>query len=98
GLAFSYFEAAYGIGSIIGPALGGYLANPVQQFPSLFGSSTLFRRFPYLLPCLVSSTVSILGFFIGLIFLEETLPSLRMKNELKKNKKGGLKNADSRNR
>lgn len=78
GRAFSYWESAYGLGSIIGPMFGGLLVNPVERFPYLFGSSLLFKRFPYLLPCIVSSTVSIIGAVIGFVYLEESAPSFAL--------------------
>ncbi|KAL3623296.1 hypothetical protein CASFOL_032112 [Castilleja foliolosa] len=48
-------STAWGTGLIIGPALGGYLAQPAEKFPGIFASESLFGRFPYLLPCLVIS-------------------------------------------
>jgi MFS family permease len=72
GQAFAYWESAYGLGTIFGPMLGGILVNPTVRFPWLFGDSTFFIENPYLFPCMVSSFVSLLGAFIGYIFLEET--------------------------
>ncbi|KAL3629947.1 Protein ZINC INDUCED FACILITATOR 1 [Castilleja foliolosa] len=55
-LGLSAVSTAWGTGLIIGPALGGYLAqNPAEKFPGIFASDSLFGRFPYLLPCLVIS-------------------------------------------
>lgn len=76
GRAFSYWESAYGMGTIVGPMLGGFLANPVQQFPTLFGNSELFKTFPYLFPCLISSFISLLGATVGYIYMEETCPAI----------------------
>jgi hypothetical protein len=59
----------------VGPALGGMLAKPAETMPFLFGNSILFKKYPYLLPCLVASSFSIVGVFIGFYFLEETLTS-----------------------
>ncbi|KAI8899288.1 major facilitator superfamily domain-containing protein [Globomyces pollinis-pini] len=73
GLAFAYWESAFGLGTIIGPMLGGLLVNPVEQYPSLFGQSQLFRDYPYLLPCLVGSIFSVMGSFLGVFLLQETL-------------------------
>ena len=74
GQAFSYWESAYGLGSIFGPVLGGLLVNPVKQFPSLFEGNVLFTEYPYLLPCMVSSVISVVGAAIGFIYMEETSP------------------------
>ncbi|KAL2912472.1 hypothetical protein HK105_208044 [Polyrhizophydium stewartii] len=73
GIAFAYWESAFGIGTIVGPILGGFLVDPVGQFPGIFGGCELLRKFPYLFPCLVSSAISLLGALIGYWYLAETL-------------------------
>eukprot|EP00842_Homolaphlyctis_polyrhiza_P005284 jgi/Hompol1/5757/HPOL_004681-RA len=82
GQAFAYWEAAFGIGTIFdvvlihicaGPVLGGLLVNPAEQYPGLFGKIELFKRFPYLFPCLVSAVISLIGAALGYVYLEETL-------------------------
>jgi len=55
------------------PILGGLLADPATQYPSLFGDFQLFIDYPYALPCLVGSVVSGVGAIAGFLFLEETL-------------------------
>eukprot|EP00842_Homolaphlyctis_polyrhiza_P001507 jgi/Hompol1/2357/HPOL_005965-RA len=70
--AFSIFGLMFGVGMIVGPMLGGFLADPATNFPSVFGGIKLFVDNPYLLPCLVSATVSIGGFCVGVLFLPET--------------------------
>ncbi|KAJ3034997.1 hypothetical protein HDV00_004408 [Rhizophlyctis rosea] len=75
--AFSMFGFWSSIGGIIGPILGGYLSNPVDKYPSLFGQSTFFRAFPYFLPCLIAAFVGIAGFVASYVCLEETLPTRR---------------------
>ncbi|KAL4572719.1 hypothetical protein LXL04_019501 [Taraxacum kok-saghyz] len=71
-LGLSAISTSWGIGLIIGPALGGYLAQPAEKFPSLVSSDSLFGRFPYLLPCLC---ISIFAFFVTIaaFWLPETL-------------------------
>lgn len=58
--------------SIIGPALGGALAQPCESYPSLFARNTIFDRFPFLLPNLVCAVILAIGVTIGILFLEET--------------------------
>ena len=58
--------------SILGPALGGSLAQPCESYPSIFKRDTLFDRFPFLLPNLVCSVILACGVVIGVLFLEET--------------------------
>ena len=58
--------------SILGPALGGALAQPVQTYPSLFAPGSLFDEYPFLLPNLVCVAILGCGLVIGILFLEET--------------------------
>lgn len=59
----------------IGPGIGGYLCNPVDHFPSLFGGNEFLKEYPYFLPCFVSSIGSFIGFILGYFFLEESNPA-----------------------
>ncbi|KAG0001791.1 hypothetical protein BGZ79_004143 [Entomortierella chlamydospora] len=70
--AFSIFGFAWGIGMIVGPVLGGYLANPAKNFPEIFGNWQFFIEYPYFLPCFVAAVGSVVGFIVGYFFLEET--------------------------
>jgi hypothetical protein len=58
--------------SILGPSLGGALAQPCVNYPGLFPPGTIFEKFPYLLPNLVCTVVVLCGLMIGILFLEET--------------------------
>ncbi|KAK3136056.1 hypothetical protein QOZ80_5BG0427450 [Eleusine coracana subsp. coracana] len=71
-LGLSVVSTAWGLGVIIGPAIGGYLAQPVKQYPHLFHENSAFGRFPYLLPCLCISVFAIFVFIIC-AWLPETL-------------------------
>ena len=57
--------------------MGGFLANPVSNYPAVFGSNELFTKFPYLLPCLVCSCISFTGLVLGYFLLDETLDASR---------------------
>uniref|UniRef100_A0A7S1U2V0 Major facilitator superfamily (MFS) profile domain-containing protein n=1 Tax=Phaeomonas parva TaxID=124430 RepID=A0A7S1U2V0_9STRA len=72
---FSFLMVAYGVGVIIGPALGGFLADPAEQHPEWAAlQAPLWRRFPYLLPCVVAAALLAVVWFVTLVFAEETLP------------------------
>ncbi len=66
--------------SILGPALGGALAQPCVNYPDWFARGTLFDRYPFLLPNLVCAVILGFGVLIGILFLKET-------HEQKKNKR-----------
>ncbi|OMO67509.1 Tetracycline resistance protein, TetA/multidrug resistance protein MdtG [Corchorus capsularis] len=71
-LALSVVSTSRGIGLIIGPAIGGFFAQPAEKYPNVFAKSSIFGRFPYFLPCLIIS-VSAVGVLIACKWLPETL-------------------------
>lgn len=44
--AFSYLPICYSLGSLIGPAIGGSLSDPVQHIP-IFRHSEFLKEYPY---------------------------------------------------
>ena len=86
--AFLLLPACFNIGTLIGPVLGGFLADPVTNYPGLLGPGSALggengvqwlKRWPYALPNILSA-----GFLFGaalLVFLnlEETLEILKEK-------------------
>ncbi|KAH7395564.1 major facilitator superfamily domain-containing protein [Cadophora sp. MPI-SDFR-AT-0126] len=80
--AFLLFPMTFNIGVIIGPILGGLLANPAGTYPEAFGHINFFIHYPYALPNIVSAfflICSTLGVFFG---LAETLGSIRHHEDL----------------
>ncbi|KAL8162042.1 hypothetical protein V2J09_013531 [Rumex salicifolius] len=71
-LGLSTISTAWSIGLIIGPALGGLLAQPAEKYPNIFSKESLFGRFPYFLPCLCISVFA-LGVSFSTFWLEESL-------------------------
>ena len=71
--AFSILPLVWTIGSIIGPGLGGALANPAAKYPQTFGNSRFFNQYPFALPNLVASLFFLVGLSAGFLFLKETL-------------------------
>ncbi|KAJ2014975.1 hypothetical protein GGI09_007031 [Coemansia sp. S100] len=63
----------WNVGSVTGSAIGGIFADPARMFPGVFGGIKIFIMFPYLLPCLIGSTVTLVGLFSGLFVVKETL-------------------------
>ncbi|KAG8629004.1 hypothetical protein KVT40_002869 [Elsinoe batatas] len=70
--AFSIMPSIWCLGSIVGAAIGGTLADPVRNYPEYFSPHGIFARCPYLLPNLICCAVVIFCMIVGLLFLEET--------------------------
>ena len=78
-------------GVIIGPILGGVLANPVASYPRVFGDNSIFggtdgvwwmKHWPYALPNLMSA-VFLFSAATGVLFgLEEVRSQNRQPHEL----------------
>ncbi|KAL2518080.1 Protein ZINC INDUCED FACILITATOR-LIKE 1 [Abeliophyllum distichum] len=71
-VGLSAVSTAWGTGLIIGPALGGFLAQPAEKYPAIFASDSIFGRFPYFLPCLIISLFALLV-TIACFWIPETL-------------------------
>ncbi|KAK6140485.1 hypothetical protein DH2020_025766 [Rehmannia glutinosa] len=78
-LGLSAVSTAWGTGLIIGPALGGFLAQSAEKFPGIFASDSLFARFPYLLPCLIISLFAAIV-TVACFWIPETLHTHNTKN------------------
>ncbi|KZO95896.1 MFS general substrate transporter [Calocera viscosa TUFC12733] len=70
--AFSFFAFSGNIGIFLGPLIGGALSKPAEQYPALFGWSTLLKEYPYVLPCIVCGGLAAVAAVINLIWLKET--------------------------
>lgn len=67
--AFLLFPMCFNIGVIIGPILGGLLADPAGSYPKIFGHNKFLQKFPYAPPNLLSAFFlfsAALGVFFGL--------------------------------
>ncbi|KAF7771077.1 hypothetical protein Agabi119p4_7051 [Agaricus bisporus var. burnettii] len=71
--AFAYNSLAWASGGTLGPFVGGLLARPAEQFPSIFGDNAFLKKHPYFLPCAVPATYSACAWLIAYLFLKETV-------------------------
>ncbi|KAI1450254.1 MFS general substrate transporter [Annulohypoxylon stygium] len=74
--AYSVMPFVWSIGTIIGPAIGGMLADPNDTWPSIFPNGTLFADYPYLLPNLCCAALLLISICLGYFLLEETHPDM----------------------
>ena len=79
--AYSIMPFVWCLGSIIGPVMGGALAQPCTAYPWLFNPDSIFGTYPFLLPNLVCVVILIFGIAIGILFLEETHADKRHRSD-----------------
>ena len=79
--AYSVMPFVWCLGSIIGPALGGALAQPRESFPDVFPKDSPFDRYPFLLPNLACTIILVCGVAIGILFLKETHEDLKHRRD-----------------
>lgn len=75
--AFSLMPLVWAVGSIFGPVIGGYLADPVKNYPQYFSPGGFFSNYPYALPNFFNTVLFTLSVTIGFLFLEEPLEALK---------------------
>ncbi|XP_027908884.1 protein ZINC INDUCED FACILITATOR-LIKE 1-like isoform X2 [Vigna unguiculata] len=79
-LGLSTVSSAWGTGLIIGPSIGGYLAQPVEKYPNIFPKDSFWDKFPYFLPSFVISAFAFVV-AIGSIWIPETLHNHKCSDE-----------------
>lgn len=80
--SFSWFAFSGNIGIMVGPLIGGALADPVKQYRGAFEGIWFFEEYPYALATFATGVIALTSAFITLFFVEETLPeSLKKGNK-----------------
>ena len=74
--AFSIMPLVWSLGSVVGPAFGGFFADPVKQFPGLFGNIEYFKKYPYALPNLIATVFFLVSSACAAFFLKVSLEHL----------------------
>jgi fucose permease len=71
--AMGLISLTWGIGSLVGPLLGGLLSNPCDlvTIPGVCGAGGLFVTRPFSLPCIFASLISVMAVISTLCFLKE---------------------------
>ena len=83
---FSFVGLTWAVGSVVGNFLGGILYDPCTKYPSVFGTSGLFKQFPALLP---QGSVGIVGFIVLILayfYLPENIVPGKLDESVKVNK------------
>ncbi|RAQ42130.1 tetracycline-efflux transporter [Aspergillus flavus] len=88
--AFLLLPMCFNLGVIIGPTMGGSLADPVQNFPRLFGPHSIFggtegvwwmQRWPFALPNILSTIFILISFLAVFFGLDETHEIARYRHD-----------------
>ncbi|KIK60234.1 hypothetical protein GYMLUDRAFT_43976 [Collybiopsis luxurians FD-317 M1] len=79
--AFTLMPLVWTIGTVIGSALGGVLADPARTWPSIFGKVSFFEQYPWFLPCFAAGLLAFCAFALSCWGLKETLPTKATKRK-----------------
>lgn len=79
--AFSIMPFVWSLGSVVGPAFGGFFSNPAENYPDFFGKMEYFKRFPFALPNLLATVFFLISATSATLFLKETLSTKRDKKD-----------------
>ncbi|KAK1524842.1 major facilitator superfamily transporter [Colletotrichum paranaense] len=88
--AFLLLPMCFNVGVIIGPLLGGFLADPIESLPSIFGPGSFLGgvdgvewmiRFPYALTNFVCSSILMIAALGVVLGLDETHPLRRHRRD-----------------
>lgn len=85
-LAMSTMSLLWQSGCVVGPMLGGSLADPIKNHPNWFSSDKdgfwkiLFTKRPFLLPNIATSLLLISGTIFAFLFLEESHEDFKSRN------------------
>ncbi|CDZ97831.1 Permease of the major facilitator superfamily [Phaffia rhodozyma] len=66
--AYAILGFVWALGGVIGPVLGGLAESPAKNYPDSFiGKIEIFKRLPYLFPCILASVLLFTGAFLSLL-------------------------------
>lgn len=71
--AFSFYAFTRNLGIMIGPLIGGGLADPAGQYGGVFARTRFFQDYPYALATIVSGIVAASATLLCTLFVKETL-------------------------
>lgn len=78
GKVMNYVFGTRGWGFLLSPIVGGYLSDPLKQFPDSYLSRSfpkILSNFPYLLPNVVGALLCLIGLVTTYFFVKETKPA-----------------------
>lgn len=88
-LGFAYLSLTWGLGTILAPAVGGFLGDAATNYPGSALDIELFRKLPYLLPAAIAALYAVFAFALAFFFLEETPVWLALQAQARARGRGG---------
>ncbi|CAM9486293.1 unnamed protein product [Phaeothamnion confervicola] len=67
-----FLTGSWSVSFVLGPAVGGLLARPAEQYPNHFAADGILGRFPYLLPNLLAAALAVVSIPCIFFFMPET--------------------------
>ncbi|KAL1887814.1 hypothetical protein Sste5346_009989 [Sporothrix stenoceras] len=85
--AFLILPMSFNLANMIGPVMGGFLADAPTSLPGLFGEGAIFgfdwiREYPYALPSVLNAMALAVTAIVVFFFLEETSKERRGKTDI----------------
>lgn len=74
--AFTFVGLMFGIGTIIGSAVGGFTARPAVEYSDVFSPDGFFGKYPYALPNLIVGAYFLVAFIFCCVYMIETNPAV----------------------
>jgi MFS family permease len=68
---YAMYGSVYGISGMLGPLIGGLLANPAELYPETFDKDGFFGKYPFMLVCMFVFVLNTIAFFIITFLLVE---------------------------
>ncbi|RYP26667.1 hypothetical protein DL767_007950 [Monosporascus sp. MG133] len=95
--AFLILPISFNVAGLLGPLMGGFLADPATHLPGIFGPGAIFgfdwvQEYPYALPSLINAFFLATAGWTVFFALEETSPSRRGKFDIGLHLAGRFKN------
>ena len=85
---FAWFSVGGNVGILVGPLLGGALANPAKQYGGAFRDMPFFQQYPYALSTIVTGTLGAIAALTTAVLVKETLSPAAKKKQQTDSKAG----------